>query len=56
MYISESRMVSELTLAEQTDLWHHMASLNLREEGAEANPRRFYQTKVTKPSTEKKLK
>jgi hypothetical protein len=25
-------MVSELTIAEQTDLWHHMASLNLRED------------------------
>jgi hypothetical protein len=25
-------MVSELTIAEQTDLWHHMASLNLRQD------------------------
>jgi hypothetical protein len=32
------KMVSELTIAEQTDLWHHMADLNLRQEKKNAKP------------------
>jgi hypothetical protein len=34
-------MVSELTIAEQTDLWHHMADLNLRQE-KESKPNRIW--------------
>jgi hypothetical protein len=47
-------MVSELTIAEQTDLWHHMASLNLREE-TKPNQSERYQTKCKKPTTHRTI-
>jgi hypothetical protein len=44
-------MVSELTIAEQTDLWHHMASLNLRED-----TKPYKKTVHTKPNQTKTSK